>query len=290
MRQNQNPRRSRGRINNGRNQNGKPVQDNQQNRRSFASSSRQYESQGPDGKNRGTAGQLFERYTTLSREVVAQDRTLAEAFSQFADHYYRVAAEAAGFEAESSRNRDVAPANGDAGQEVREHNAPRHQPDSHGNNGNVAIASETNFVSGADEGEPVQPAPRQPSIDGEAREGGEGQWGNSRRRRAQNYRDARNSGEESSPRTAPSVPEVVEVAAQAVPQAAPQAAGDSAALVVEVKPRRRIMRPASEGDKGGVVETASPVQAEAAEQAAAEVVKPRRGRPRKVVLSDEPAL
>lgn len=104
MRQNQNSRRSRGRVGNGRNQNqnGKPASDNRQpNRKGFSTTNRQYESQGPDGKNRGTASQLYERYKTLSREFMASDRILAEAFSQFADHYYRLAVEAAGYDIEA---------------------------------------------------------------------------------------------------------------------------------------------------------------------------------------------
>lgn len=106
MRQNQNSRRSRGRVGNGRNQNqnqnGKPVSDNRQpNRKGFSSANRQFESQGPDGKNRGTASQLYERYKTLSRELMASDRIMAEAFSQFADHYYRLAVEAAGYDIEA---------------------------------------------------------------------------------------------------------------------------------------------------------------------------------------------
>lgn len=285
MRQNQNPRRSRGRINNGRNQGGKPAQDNnQQNRRGFTSS-RQFESQGPDGKNRGTASQLFERYTQLAREVMSADRTLAEAFSQFADHYYRMAVEA-GYDAEAGRNREVAPATGESRPEVTENAPSRDRADGHYNNGNSGVngnvASPTT-LSDAEEGEFIQSTAPQPSVDGGMRDGSDPHRGNSRRRRAQNYRDARGAAEETSSRPAPVVSDVV-VAAPVV--SAPVASDDQPAVVTEVKPRRRLVRPAPAEDKTATAENAPAVQPQSV---AVEVVKPRRGRPRKVVLSDEPA-
>ena len=50
-----------------------------------------FESNGPEGKLRGNAQQLFEKYTALSQDAnSSSERISAEAFSQFADHYYRV--------------------------------------------------------------------------------------------------------------------------------------------------------------------------------------------------------
>jgi len=50
-----------------------------------------FESNGPEGKLRGNAQQLFEKYTALAQDAnSAGERISAEAFSQFADHYYRV--------------------------------------------------------------------------------------------------------------------------------------------------------------------------------------------------------
>jgi hypothetical protein len=283
MRQNQNPRRSRGRINNGRNQNGKPVQDNnQQNRRGFSNSNRQFESQGPDGKNRGTASQLYERYTALSREVISLDRTLAEAFSQFADHYYRVAAEA-GFEAESAKNRDMAQTGSDVRADAAAHQPPRSYPENYGNNidnGNVAVASEMNFSANAEEPQSGQPRLPRESGDGEGRESSDSHWGNSRRRRAQNYREARVAVEEASPRPAAPVaapaPTVVE---PSVTTALP-----------EIKPRRRISRPLSSEGKSGVAEDVPQASPVSAPLMAEEAPKPRRGRPRKVLAAGEPVL
>ena len=50
-----------------------------------------YDSNGPDGKVRGTAQQVLEKYQALGRDATsAGDRVSAEAYFQFAEHYYRV--------------------------------------------------------------------------------------------------------------------------------------------------------------------------------------------------------
>ena len=50
-----------------------------------------FESNGPEGRLRGNAQQLFEKYTALAHDAnAAGERVSAEAFSQFADHYYRI--------------------------------------------------------------------------------------------------------------------------------------------------------------------------------------------------------
>ena len=50
-----------------------------------------YDSSGPDGKVRGTAQQVLEKYQALGRDASsAGDRISAEAYFQFAEHYYRV--------------------------------------------------------------------------------------------------------------------------------------------------------------------------------------------------------
>ena len=49
------------------------------------------DSSGPDGRQRGSAAQLNEKYTSLASDASSSDdRILAESFLQFADHYYRV--------------------------------------------------------------------------------------------------------------------------------------------------------------------------------------------------------
>lgn len=56
-----------------------------------ASVNRVYESNGPEGKVRGTPQQIIEKYQTLARDkATAGDRILAESFLQHAEHYARI--------------------------------------------------------------------------------------------------------------------------------------------------------------------------------------------------------
>jgi hypothetical protein len=50
-----------------------------------------FDSNGPDVRIRGTAYQVFEKYTTLARDAAsAGDRVLAESYLQYAEHYQRI--------------------------------------------------------------------------------------------------------------------------------------------------------------------------------------------------------
>lgn len=50
-----------------------------------------FDSNGPEGRVRGNAQQVYEKYLVLARDAQAGgDRVLAEAFQQHAEHYYRV--------------------------------------------------------------------------------------------------------------------------------------------------------------------------------------------------------
>ena len=81
MRQPQNAKRGRGR---GRRGNGN-AQPNVPNRNTS------YESNGPDVKLRGNAQQLNEKYLALAHDAgAAGERITAEAYTQFADHYFRL--------------------------------------------------------------------------------------------------------------------------------------------------------------------------------------------------------
>ena len=81
MRQPQNAKRGRGR---GRRGNGN-AQPNVPNRNTS------YESNGPDVKLRGNAQQLNEKYLALAHDAAAAgERITAEAYTQFADHYFRL--------------------------------------------------------------------------------------------------------------------------------------------------------------------------------------------------------
>jgi hypothetical protein len=50
-----------------------------------------YDSSGPDGKVRGSASQVFEKYLALARDAQSSgDRISAENYFQHAEHYYRI--------------------------------------------------------------------------------------------------------------------------------------------------------------------------------------------------------
>lgn len=52
---------------------------------------RNFDSNGPDIKIRGTASHIFDRYCQLARDANAQgDRISAENYLQHAEHYYRI--------------------------------------------------------------------------------------------------------------------------------------------------------------------------------------------------------
>jgi hypothetical protein len=86
MRPQQQNRRMRGRNNNNNNNN---------NRRGPNPLTRNYESNGPDVKIRGSAQQIAEKYTALARDAQSSgDRVMAENYLQHAEHYNRIIAAA----------------------------------------------------------------------------------------------------------------------------------------------------------------------------------------------------
>jgi hypothetical protein len=102
MRQPQNAKRGRGR---GRRGNGNNHHNHVPNRNTS------YESNGPDVKLRGNAQQLHEKYMTLAHDAASSgERISAEAYTQFADHYFRLHQAAASI-AETKRQLDQTAAN-----------------------------------------------------------------------------------------------------------------------------------------------------------------------------------
>jgi Domain of unknown function (DUF4167) len=87
MRPQQQNRRMRGRSNNN--------NSNNNNRKGPNPLTRNYESNGPDVKIRGSAQQIAEKYTTLARDSHSSgDRVMAENYLQHAEHYNRIIAAA----------------------------------------------------------------------------------------------------------------------------------------------------------------------------------------------------
>jgi hypothetical protein len=92
MRPQQQNRRMRGRGNNG---GGSNNNNNNSNRRGPNPLTRNYESNGPDVKIRGSAQQIAEKYSNLARDAQsAGDRVMAENYLQHAEHYNRIIAAA----------------------------------------------------------------------------------------------------------------------------------------------------------------------------------------------------
>src|SRR6188472_4614862 len=88
MRPQQQNRRMRGRNNNNNNS-------NNNNRKGPNPLTRNYESNGPDVKIRGSAQQIAEKYATLARDAHSSgDRVMAENYLQHAEHYNRIIAAA----------------------------------------------------------------------------------------------------------------------------------------------------------------------------------------------------
>ncbi|MCU0894816.1 MAG: DUF4167 domain-containing protein [Rhodospirillales bacterium] len=74
-----------------------------------------FESSGPDGKIRGTAQQVLDRYLVLGRDAAsAGDPVAAEGFYQFAEHYYRIISAAEKASGERTLERPRRPGGDDA--------------------------------------------------------------------------------------------------------------------------------------------------------------------------------
>ncbi|MBZ9726649.1 DUF4167 domain-containing protein [Mesorhizobium sp. CO1-1-11] len=95
MRPQQQNRRMRGRNNNGGGGGNNNNNNNNNNRKGPNPLTRNYESNGPDVKIRGSAQQIAEKYATLARDSHSSgDRVMAENYLQHAEHYNRIIAAA----------------------------------------------------------------------------------------------------------------------------------------------------------------------------------------------------
>ena len=62
-----------------------------QNRMSYTNKNQVYDSQGPTQRVRGTAQQIFEKYSQMARDAAsAGNHLLAESFQQHSEHYLRI--------------------------------------------------------------------------------------------------------------------------------------------------------------------------------------------------------
>lgn len=141
MRPGQQNRRSRGRNNNSNN-----------NRKGPNPLSRNYESNGPDVKIRGSAAHVAEKYTTLARDAQSSgDRVMGENYLQHAEHYNRIVAAAQAQQAQqvqqaAQENRDDNPGqSSDGNRDGNDNRGGRDAPEARDtrNAPEQAVASET---------------------------------------------------------------------------------------------------------------------------------------------------
>ena len=69
-----------------------------------------FDSNGPDGRVRGNARQVYEKYLTLARDAQSGgDRVAAEAYFQHAEHYYRILSDSTDPQRQDRRQEDRQP-------------------------------------------------------------------------------------------------------------------------------------------------------------------------------------
>jgi len=82
-----------------------------------------FDSSGPDVRVRGNAHQVFDKYQALAREAASSgDRIMAEAYWQYADHYYRLIQTMGGLQHRNNQGW------GDGGEEGQQGNPQQGQP------------------------------------------------------------------------------------------------------------------------------------------------------------------
>ncbi len=91
-----------------------------------------FDSSGPDVRVRGNAHQVFDKYQALAREAASSgDRIMAEAYWQYADHYYRMIQTMGGF---THRNNQGWGEGGEEGQQGNpQQQGPQQPPQANGN-------------------------------------------------------------------------------------------------------------------------------------------------------------
>ncbi|HQS84208.1 MAG: hypothetical protein B7Y25_04620 [Alphaproteobacteria bacterium 16-39-46] len=162
-------------------------------RKPNSSGNNTFDSQGPDGKIRGTAHQIFEKYMALARDANSSgDRIAAESFYQFADHYFRLMTPDTETEGNSWRDES------------------HRQPKSHSFQQNAFAAEmEISAQPSTSSGERIESAvPKSTRGPGERSGGRENRFENRRSRHpylggnSRSYGDRQNRSEQSSPQAA----------------------------------------------------------------------------------------
>ena len=130
-----------------------------------------YVSNGPDGKLRGNAQQLHEKYMALAHDAATSgERISAEAYTQFADHYFRLHQAAVGV-AESKRQQDqVDTLNADAPKPSDANQTNRLDMRAADNSGANSVSNDskaTAIKSNSDDGAKLSPAKLAEAVQGD---------------------------------------------------------------------------------------------------------------------------
>jgi Domain of unknown function (DUF4167) len=116
-----------------------------------------FDSSGPDVRVRGNAHQVFDKYQALAREAASSgDRIMAEAYWQYADHYFRMIQSMGGFVQRNNQGW------GEGGEEGQQGNPQQQQ----GQPPNPQQANGSGYAQGEN---------RQGGGQGEHRQGGRGE-------------------------------------------------------------------------------------------------------------------
>ena len=111
-----------------------------------------FDSSGPDVRVRGNAHQVFDKYQALAREAGASgDRIMAEAYWQYADHYFRVIQTMGGF---THRNNQGWGEGGEEGQQGNPQQPGQPQQSSQANGNGASYGQDDRGTNrGDDQGE-----------------------------------------------------------------------------------------------------------------------------------------
>jgi hypothetical protein len=108
-----------------------------------------FDSSGPDVRVRGNAHQVFDKYQALAREAASSgDRIMAEAYWQYADHYFRMIQSMGGF---VQRNNQGWGEGGEEGQQGNPQQQQGQPPNPQQANGNGYVQSENRQGGGQSE-------------------------------------------------------------------------------------------------------------------------------------------
>jgi uncharacterized protein DUF4167 len=156
-----------------------------------------FDSSGPDVRVRGNAHQVFDKYQALAREAASSgDRIMAEAYWQYADHYFRMIQSMGGF---VQRNNQGWGEGGEEGQQGNPQQQQGQPPNPQQANGNGYAQGENR--QGGGQGEPRQ------GGRGEEQGGGEGEPGLGGVAFLQNGRGGAPSNQDPAADDQPEVPE-----------------------------------------------------------------------------------